>query len=224
MNLDHAASYQARVLHKKKHNSREHQSGRCTCETLRRYGYCFAGTQLPIGRLYSTLRPFAYGHAGVLPPMQARRIQKPPVLHWTTTQLSRLQDSLREPRPKFLYVQPALGISLWPLQCSPPCGSSELWSLRSSPPTSHAMEHRDNYYDNMSGPNRTPAQGEWSPPPPQFEEHDYIYMAQGSPHANSPPSPYSSMPRSPPPPLSPPLHAYQQSSPQEYQQGYFNSP
>ncbi|KAJ4342301.1 hypothetical protein N0V87_001287 [Didymella glomerata] len=32
------------------------------------------------------------------------------------------------------------------------------------------------------------------------------------------------MPQSPPPPLSPPLHTYQHSPPQEYQQGYFTSP
>ncbi|KAF1933028.1 uncharacterized protein M421DRAFT_416625 [Didymella exigua CBS 183.55] len=86
------------------------------------------------------------------------------------------------------------------------------------------MEHRENDYANMSIPNRAPSHAEWSPPPPQFEEHDHIYPAHGSPHANSPPSPYSSMPHSPPPPLSPPLHAYQHSSTQEYQHGYFNSP
>jgi hypothetical protein len=85
------------------------------------------------------------------------------------------------------------------------------------------MENRNNFYDNMSLHNRTPSQGEWSAPPPQFEEHDHIYTAQGSPHANSPPSPYSSMPHSPPPPLSPSLHTYQHSPPQEYQQGYFNN-
>ena len=90
--------------------------------------------------------------------------------------------------------------------------------------TSRTVKHRDNYYDDMNGPSRTPSQGEWSPPPPQFEEHDHIYTAQEAPHANSPPSPYSSMPQSPPPPLSPPLHAHQHSSPQDYQQGYINSP
>lgn len=39
MNLDHAAYYQTRVLHRKKFDSRERQSSRCICKTLPKYGY-----------------------------------------------------------------------------------------------------------------------------------------------------------------------------------------
>ncbi|UPX14119.1 uncharacterized protein EKO05_0004610 [Ascochyta rabiei] len=81
------------------------------------------------------------------------------------------------------------------------------------------MEYRENYYDTMANSQRVSSQGEWSPPPPQFEEHDHIYTAQDSSHANSPPSPYSAMPHSPPPPLSPSLHTFQHVAPQEYNQG-----
>lgn len=89
----------------------------------------------------------------------------------------------------------------------------------------NTMERRDNSYDNMNQRSHSLEQGEWSPPPPQFEEHDRIYTAQGSPQARSPPSPYSSMPHSPlPPPLSPPLHAYPRSPPHEYQQDHDNGP
>lgn len=99
MNLDRAASYQAIELHKKKHESHEDQSGHRTCETLSSYGHCpdpcgfrldlsavRCGYLLTVKLVYCPICELA-----------ASRSQWPALVYDSAR--SRLQDSLRRPRP-----------------------------------------------------------------------------------------------------------------------------
>jgi len=111
---------------------------------------------------------------------------------------------------------------LEPADATGTAGSSELvksLTVPDTPPSTSlpaSMDPRDERPDVSSPHSYT--DGQWSPPP-QFQEHDQIYAAQGSPQSYHP-HPHS------PPQVSPPLeyqeeyHHSSQSQVQPYAGGY----